>query len=70
MLVKTLVYRDRNTGERKTKEFMVKGSWQPKKVTVDSKSQGEKDCIEFTRRPEVEFLVSYYSADLFDKRRK
>lgn len=52
------------------KEFRVKGSWKPKNVTVDKSSQGEKDSIEFARRPEVDYLVSYYSADLFDKRSK
>lgn len=70
MLIKTLVYRDRNTGEKMKKEFRVKGSWKPKNVTVDKSSQGEKDSIEFARRPEVDYLVSYYSADLFDKRSK
>lgn len=49
------------------KTFRVKGSYAPKKVTVDRNSEGEKASLEFMKQPEVDYLVSYYSEDLLDK---
>lgn len=66
MLIKTVVYRHKKTGERMEKTFQVKGSWAPKNVKVDRNSEGEKASISFMNQPEVEYLVSYYSKDLLD----
>ena len=66
MLIKTVVYRDKRTGERMDKTFQVKGSWAPKAVKVDKSSEGEIASLAFMNQPEVEYLVSYYSKDLLD----
>ena len=66
MLIKTVVYRHKKTGERMEKSFKVKGSWAPKAVKVDRNSDGEVSSLEFINQPEVEYLVSYYSKDLLD----
>ena len=67
MLIKTVIYRNKKTGEKMEKTFRVKGSYAPKKVTVDRNSEGEKASLEFVKQPEVDYLVSYYSEDLLDK---
>ena len=66
MLLKTVVYKHKKTGERMEKTFQVKGSWAPKAVKIDRNSKGEIDSLKFISQPEVEYLVSYYSKDLLD----
>mgnify|MGYP003133404983 CR=1 FL=1 len=66
MLIKTVIYRHKTTGEKMEKTFQVKGSYLPRKVTVDRNSEGEKESLEFMNQPEVDYLVSYYSKDLLD----